>query len=99
MKKSIVLSLLLVTIFILMSKPVKVFYLPFNIPGKQMAATIPPFGVFIEDKYESEGNKIGSIVRHELVHWGQYKRMGLFNFYFEYFKQYNKNGRINNWME
>ena len=87
------------TIIFLVVKPVKVFYLPFNIPGKQMAITIPPFGIFIESQYENEGNKRGSLVRHELVHWDQYKRMGLIGFYSEYYTQYKSHGRFNNWME
>ena len=33
-----------------------VYYLPFDIPGKQMASTIPPFGIFIESKYQNENS-------------------------------------------
>lgn len=73
----------------------KVCYIPFNIPGSQMAATIPPFGIFIEDEYK--GN--ASLLNHELVHWDQYKRMGMFVFYRTYFSEYLKYGRINGPME
>lgn len=81
-------------------KTERVIYLPFDIPGPQMAATIPPFGIFIESKYIDEGEGKGSILAHERVHWLQYKRMGLFNFYYEYLSEYFKHGRINDhWME
>ncbi len=77
-----------------------VWYLPFDIPGKQKAATIPPFGVFIESRYKNE--KIDdkcSILTHEMIHWEQYKKMGLFSFHYNYIKLYFTQGRINNWME
>ena len=58
----------------------RIIYLPFNIPGKQMAVTIPPFGIFIESKYKHEGNRPGSVLSHEKVHWRQFRRMGLLSF-------------------
>lgn len=77
-----------------------VFYLYLNIPGAQMAITIPPFGIFIESQYRHEDpNDPCSILIHEQIHWKQYKRMGLFSFYFNYIKCYVHSGRINNWME
>ena len=89
-----------------------VYYLPFDIPeidirshsiiyhGKQMAITFPPFGIFIESKYQNENsNEPCSIQKHEMVHWEQYKRMGLFSFHYNYLKCYLDSGRINNWME
>lgn len=77
----------------------RVFYLPFNIPGNLKASTIPPLGIFIESQYKNEKINYRSVLTHERVHWKQYKRMGLFSFYFNYFKIYLKSGRINNWME
>jgi len=75
-------------------------YLPLNIPGKQMAITIPPFGIFIESKYKNEDfNNPCSILKHEMVHWEQYKRMGLFSFHYNYLRSYFNSGRIKNWME
>ena len=50
----------------------QVVYLPFDLPGKQMAATIPPFGIFIEGKYKDEGDGKGSLLAHERIHWEQY---------------------------
>jgi len=82
------------------NKKERVIYLPFDIPGKQMAATIPPFGIFIENKYKSESCGCGSILSHEKIHWDQYKRLGLIGFYYQYISQYLKHGRIHNhWME
>ena len=78
----------------------QVVYLPFDLPGKQMAATIPPFGIFIEGKYKDEGDGKGSLLAHERIHWEQYKEMGFFNFYYEYIGEFVKHGRVNNhWME
>ena len=77
-----------------------VYYLPFDIPGKQMASTFPPFGIFIESKYQNENsNEPCSIQKHEMVHWEQYKKMGLISFHYNYLKCYLNSGRINNWME
>jgi hypothetical protein len=88
MKKYILIS---VTLFLLYSliKEDKIYYIPFDIPGSQMAATIPPFGIFIEKKYK--GDK--SLLNHELVHWDQYNRMGFFGFYSTYLSEYVKYGR------
>lgn len=50
MKKFIKVFFLVILGFMIYINHVKkeyVTYLPFDIPGKQMAATIPPFGIFI----------------------------------------------------
>jgi hypothetical protein len=73
----------------IITKKDKIYYIPFNIPGSQMAATIPPFGIFIESKYKTDK----SILRHEMVHWLQYNRMGFFKFYYTYISEYKKYGR------
>lgn len=101
MKKRWLILLFVILIFILnLFKHPFVFYLPFNIPGTQMAATIPPFGIFIESKYKNENKKSPvSVIQHERVHWQQYERMGLFSFYYNYFKYYIIYGRINHPME
>ena len=70
------------------TKDNKIYYIPFNIPGKQMAATIPPFGTFIEVKYKTDK----SLLKHEMVHWSQYHRMGFFGFYKTYISEYFKYG-------
>ena len=97
--KTIILIVAVLFVFNL-DKEERVYYIPFDIPGKQMAATIPPFGIFIEEKYMSEGDGPGSILSHERVHWNkQYKEMGLIKFYYNYTSLYIKHGRIDNWME
>jgi len=91
------------TSFILILDVIKhpfVYYLPFDLPGKQMASTIPPFGIFIESKYQNENsNEPCSLIKHEMVHWEQYKKMGLISFHYNYLKCYINSGRVNNWME
>lgn len=88
MKKYFFLSAFILLSLSIMKKD-KVYYIPFDIPGSQMAATIPPFGIFIESKYKSDK----SMLRHESVHWDQYNRMGFFGFYSTYFSEYMKYGR------
>jgi hypothetical protein len=89
--------LILITLTIL--NEIRIFYIPINIPGRQMAITIPPLGIFIEDQFKNEPNIPCSILNHEKVHWEQFRKMGLVSFYFNYFKSYFKSGRIINWME
>ena len=91
---------IVITLILNLTKHPFIFYLPFDIPGKQMASTIPPFGIFIESNYQKENSNVPcSILKHELVHWNQYKRMGLISFHYNYLKCYLNSGRINNWME
>ena len=45
--------------------------------------TIPPFGIFIKKGCENDNE----LIAHEMIHWQQYKRMGLFMFYFRYIFQ------------
>jgi len=92
--------ILLVTVVILnFTKKERICFLPFDIPGSQMAATIPPFGIFIEKEYRDEGDGPGSILSHERVHWEQYRRMGLMRFHYCYLNEYIKHGRIHHSME
>ena len=101
-KKSVIIPLLFVLMLVLLNsvKHESVFYIPFNIPGNQMAATIPPFGIFIESEFKNENPAAPcSILKHEKIHWNQYRRMGLVMFYANYLDCYMESGRINNWME
>lgn len=82
-----------------LKKTERVVYVPLPMKTQQMAATIPPFGIFIHAKYREEGDGRGSILAHERVHWEQYKRMGLIKFYYEYLTEYFRNGRIHHSME
>ena len=88
MKKYVLIIITFFLVFFIMKKN-KVYYIPFDIPGSQMAATIPPFGIFIEKKYKEDK----SLLNHELVHWDQYNEMGVFGFYSTYISEYVKYGR------
>lgn len=83
--------LIFITLFFLYSicKKDKIYYIPIDIPGSQMATTIPPFGTFIEQRFKNNQE----LLRHELVHWSQFNRMGFFGFYFTYISEYMKYGR------
>jgi len=88
--------LILMIMFLNIIKTQSIFYIPFDINGKQMAITIPPFGSFIEEKYRQDKG----ILCHEKAHWTQYERMGLFSFYSTYLKEYKEyHGRFNGPME
>lgn len=65
-----------------MAKRPRLFYVRWVIPPFR-AMTIPPFGIFILKKYK--GNL--QILKHDIIHWRQYKRMGLLMYYFRYFAQ------------
>ncbi len=64
-------------------RQVKIHYVRWVVPPYR-AMTIPPLGIFIKKKYR--GDK--KILNHDMVHWQQYQKMGLFKFYFRYFKQF-----------
>ncbi len=70
-----------------------------SLPGKIMAVTIPPFGIYIEQKYQTEGDKPGSILAHERIHWLQYQERGFLKFYYEYLGGWIKHGRLYNNLE
>lgn len=59
-----------------------------HIPGNFTGICIPPVGVFIIKK--QQGNS--ELLKHELVHWSQYQRMGLFSYYGGYLLDYLKHG-------
>lgn len=59
------------------------------------ALTIPPFGIYIKES-EKDNQKL---IAHEIVHWKQYQKMGLLNYYFSYFKQLKEYGYDNMPME
>lgn len=64
-----------------------VFYpkwLPFGFNG----FIVPPFGVFIREDYKNSEE----LELHELVHWKQYQREGLFWFLVNYTKETTKSG-------
>ncbi|MFL0077008.1 hypothetical protein [Tenacibaculum maritimum] len=66
----------------IIKKEPKIIYTKFIIPPFR-GMTIPPFGIFI--RKDLKNNK--KIIEHDLIHWKQYKRMGIVMFYFRYFIQ------------
>ncbi len=66
-----------------------------KLAGNYNARTIPPFGIFIKES-EKE-NKM--LIDHELVHWQQYKKLGLVKYYAQYLKQMREVGYDNMPME
>lgn len=64
------------------NKKPKIYYVKWVIPPFR-AMTIPPFGIFIKAEFKDDKQ----IINHDLIHWKQYRRMGLFMFYFRYFIQ------------
>jgi len=74
--------------------PPKVKYVR-TLPYPRQAMTVPPFGVFILDKYRGSE----TIYTHELCHWDQYRARGLRRFYRDYFGHTLKDGYSGNTME
>jgi hypothetical protein len=102
-KKRVILPLIFLILILGLNivKYPNVVYLPCDIPGDQMAITVPPFGIFIESRFKSAdaNNPCAHPLIHEQVHWKQYEQMGLFSFYYNYTKCFLASGRHNNWME
>lgn len=59
------------------------------------ARTIPPFGIFIDEKHKGNQN----LIDHELKHWEQYQKKGLVNFYLDYYSEFQQYGYDNMPME
>ena len=60
------------------------------------AMTIPPFGIFVRKEYLPVEPWFSA---HEEYHWKQYQRLGLFGFYFTYYKGMILRGYFNNPLE
>ncbi len=97
--KKLILAFLIIIILLNLYDEERVLYTPIQIPGSLMAMTIPPFGIIIEEQYENQPDKPGSLIRHEKAHWAQYKKMGLLKFYYNYFIEFIKYGRKKGPME
>jgi hypothetical protein len=63
-------------------RPPLIIYVRWVIPPFR-AMTLPPFGIFIKSSFKGDPQ----ILKHDMVHWKQYQRMGLFMFYFRYLVQ------------
>lgn len=60
----------------------KIIYTP-KIPKPFVGMCLPPLGIFIHEG--QKGNE--ELLRHELVHWAQYERMGLLMYCVRYIFQ------------
>jgi hypothetical protein len=99
-KRVLIPSIVVLTLFFLdLIKSPVVIYLPFNLPNELMASTIPPIGIFIVSEKDKDDGVHCTLLQHELEHWDQYTRMGLFSFYYNYVNEYFTSGRKINWME
>jgi len=87
--KKFMLFLGILTFILFSTRENQIYYIPFDIPGKQMAATIPPFGIFIESDFKNDKELLG----HEMVHLDQYHKMGFFGYYSTYMREFIKYGR------
>lgn len=65
-----------------LGKQPKIYYVN-SLPSPYRGACIPPIGIYIKKEHQEDK----SILIHELIHWRQYKRMGLFMYYLRYFVQ------------
>ena len=57
--------------------------------------TLPPFGIYVLAERLTDSR----LIKHELAHWSQYKRMGLIKFYLLYLWYSVRHGYFNNPME
>jgi len=53
------------------------------LPSAYRAITLPPFGIWIRDTVSEED--FCGVLKHELVHWDQWRRYGTFGYYWRYF--------------
>ncbi len=59
-----------------------------DLPFNYNALTIPPFGIFIKQDHVNNRN----LIAHELMHWQQYRQMGLVNYHATYLSELMKYG-------
>ena len=63
-------------------------YIRRKLPKGYNARTIPPFGIYIK---ESEKNN-KELIEHELIHWRQYQKNGLIDYYRRYLRELKRWG-------
>lgn len=63
-------------------------YFKKKMKGNYNGRTIPPFGIWIVESQKDNQE----LINHELIHWKQYQRLGLFNYYKEFQDQLQKFG-------
>ena len=79
-KRLVFLGLIFTVLFVLnLFKAPVVIYLPFNLPDNLKGSTIPPFGMFILDKYKDEKNPNAcTVMQHEMEHWNHHSNFAAF---------------------
>jgi hypothetical protein len=80
-------ALAVYTIYRRYSNKTPVYYVD-SIAANFNARTIPPLGIFIK---KSQKNNT-ALLKHELIHWNQFKNLGLLGFYTTYISEHIKNG-------
>lgn len=80
-------ALAVYTIYRRYSNKIPVYYVD-SIAANFNARTIPPLGIFIK---KSQKNNT-ALLNHELIHWNQFKNLGLLGFYTTYITEHIKNG-------
>ena len=71
----------------------KLFYIKGSKNGRFSGITIPPFGIFANKNIIGDNfNPEEQFRIHEGVHWKQFQKLGLLGFYYNYLKDYFKNG-------
>ena len=85
--KKFLLVLLLLLLHAVRCVPAWVYYMRGRLFGFN-GCTIPPFGIFINEKHKDNEN----LLSHERIHWKQYHRLGLLGFYALYLYGYLKYG-------
>lgn len=72
----------------------KFFSIKGNPNSRFNAITIPPFGIILnENAFGIIGHETrDTTLTHEMVHWKQFQNIGLLKFYYNYVKDYFKNG-------
>lgn len=69
------------------TKKAKIYYVK-KLPYNYNAICIPPFGIFIKSDQASNRN----LIIHELIHWEQYRKIGLLNYiYYNLVSNYDNN--------
>jgi hypothetical protein len=58
-------------------------YVQDKLVGGFNAMTVPPVGIFIRTDQLENGN----LVEHEIMHWEQYRKLGLLGYYLGYLSQ------------
>jgi len=76
------------------STNIPIYYVD-SIAANFNARTIPPVGIFIKKSQRNNAD----LLKHELIHWKQFQKLGLLKFYTTYIKEHIKNGYDNNRLE